>query len=161
MKKSGLVVVVWLAATVFAQGAEPVPVFLTTGATAGGFTDPDKERADSRKDLDEALRSKKKSLRVVATKEEAVIMLEVLGRDVREDSGSYSKAFGGKNEVKNVRVKLTAGEYSAELAGSSAGGGFGGGPGRGAWKKAAYKVADQIEKWVEANQAQLAALSAK
>ena len=141
---------------VFAEGrpVKPVPLFLTTPATSGGFTDPNKERQDSMKDLTEAL-SKKKNIRLVTTQEEAIIVLEVLGRDVREDSGSYSKMFGGKNEVKNVRVKLTVGEFITELSGSSAGGGFGGGPGRGAWKKAAYKVADQIEKWVQDNQAQL------
>jgi hypothetical protein len=132
----------------------PVAVYLTTAASKEGFTDPDKSRQDSLKDLSEAL-GKKKSVRLVPTREEAVMVLEVLGRGVREDSGSFSKAFGGKNEVKNVRAKLTVGDFSAELSGESAGGGFGGGPGRGAWKKAAYKLADQVEKWVQENQAQL------
>lgn len=132
----------------------PVNVFLSTGAASSGFTDPDKARGDSTKDLTEAL-NKKKSINMVATKEEAVIVLEVLGRGVREDSGGYSKAFGGKNEVKMVRVKLTVGEFSSELSGESAGGGMSGGPGRGAWTKAAYKVADQVDKWVLANQDQL------
>jgi len=161
MKKTLAVVLLSLSTPILTSAAPPagppVPIFLTTGATAGGFTDPDKERADSRKDLTEAL-SSKKSIHLVATKEEAVLVLEVLGRGVREDSGSFSKAFGGKNEVKTVNVKLSAGEFSAELSGSSAGGGFSGGPGRGAWKKAAYKVADQIEKWVQENAAQIAAL---
>ena len=30
-----------------------------------------------------------------------------------------------------------------------------------AWKKAAYKLADQIEKWIEENRAQLAEAAAK
>ena len=104
--------------------------------------------------LTEAL-SKKKNIRLVTGRDEAVIVVEVVGRGVREDSGSYTKMFGGKNEVKAVQVKLMVGDFSTELTGESAGGGFGGGPGRGAWKKAAYKAADQIEKWVEENQAQL------
>jgi len=132
----------------------PVPLFLTTPAAAGGFTDPNKERADSMKDLAEALGSKK-NIRLVAAKEDAKIVIEVTDRGVREDSGKYTKAFGGKNEVKRVHVKLSVGEFSTDLAGESAGGGFGGGPGRGAWKKASYKVADQIENWIEENRGQL------
>jgi hypothetical protein len=122
------------ASNAYSQAASPVPLYLATAAEAGGFTDPDKSRTDS-----------------VKNREEAVIVLEVLSRGVREDSGSFSKAFGGKNEVKIVRVKLSVGEFSAELSGESAGGGMKGGPGRGAWTKAAYKVADQVDKWVVEN----------
>jgi len=132
----------------------PIPLFLTTPAAAGGFTDPNKERADTLKDLTEALGGKK-NVRLVPKREEAKLVVEVTDRGVREDSGGFTKAFGGKNEVKRVHVKLTVGEYSTDIAGESAGGGFGGGPGRGAWKKAAYKVADQIEKWVEENRGQI------
>jgi hypothetical protein len=132
---------------------EPITVFLGTATTVGGFTDPNKERTDSMKDLAEAL-GKKKNVTLVAEAEDAVIVLEVQGRSVREDSGSFTKAFGGKNEVKRVVVKLTVGDFSAELAGESAGGGFGP-PGRGVWKKAAYKLADQIENWIEENRARL------
>ena len=132
--------------TLFAEGqGSPVPLYLTTAGSGSGFTDPNKDRQDSMKDLTEAL-AKKKNIRLVATKDEAVIVVEVAARGVREDSGSYSKMFGGKNEVKAVQVRLMVGEFATELTGESAGGGFGGGPGRGAWKKAAYKVADQIEK---------------
>lgn len=156
MKQMLLATALTLSATfAFADvGPAAVPVFLTTGSTSAGFTDPDKSRQDSMKDFTEALNGKK-SIHLVATKEEAVIVLEVLGRSVREDSGGFSKAFGGKNEVKNVRVKLTVGDFASELSGESAGGGFGGGPGRGAWKKAAYRLADQVDKWVKDNQAQL------
>jgi len=154
MTKLLTLLLVSAATVVLAGDPASVPLFLTTPATIGGFTDPNKERQDSMKDLVEAL-GKKKNIRLVAAQEQAIIVLEVLGRDVREDSGSFTKAFGGKNEVKTVRVKLSAGAFVTELSGSSAGGGFGGGPGRGAWKKAAYKVADQIEAWIRDNQAQL------
>ncbi len=135
--------------------AEPVPVFLTSvGASGQGFTDPDKSRQDAMKNLAEAL-GKKKDLKLVSTREESVIVLEVLGRGVREDSGKMTQVFGGKHEVKMLRVKLSAGDFAAELSGESAGGGMKGGPGRRAWTKAAYKVADQVEKWVQENEAQL------
>lgn len=133
----------------------PVPVFLTTPAAIGGFTDPNKERADSMKDLTEALGSKK-NLRLVHKREDARIVVEVMDRGVREDSGTMTRMLGGKNEVKRLNVKVTVGEFSTTLSGESAGGGLGGGPGRGPWKKAAYRVADQIERWVDENQAQLA-----
>ena len=129
-----------------------VALFLTTPATSGGFTDPNKERQDSMKDLTEAL-GKKKNLRLVATQEQAAIVLEVIERGVREDSGTMTRLFGGKNEVKRVQVRLTTGDFVAELTGESAGGGFA--VGRGVWKKAACKIADQVEKWVQENQAQL------
>ena len=135
---------------------DPVPVYLTTTSNAQGFTDPDKSRADSMKDLAEAL-GKKKSIRMVPAREDAVLILEVLNRGVREDSGHMTQVFGGKHEVKVLRVKLSVagGDFSAELSGESAGGGMKGGPGRGAWTKAAYKVADQVDKWVQENEAQL------
>ena len=66
--------------------------------------------------------------------------------------------FGGKNEVENVHVRLTVGEFVTELSGSSAGGGFGGGPGR-AWKKAPYKVAAQVASWVVENRSKLDAVT--
>lgn len=137
-------------------GEVPLPFYLSPGGASGGFTDPNKARQDSMKDLAEAL-GKKKSIRSVGTPDEAVILLEVLDRGVREDSGNYSKMFGGKNEVKMVRVRLTVkgGDFSTELTGESAGGGMKGGPGRGAWTKAAYKVADQVDKWVLENDAKL------
>jgi hypothetical protein len=134
---------------------EPVPLFLTsTGASNEGFTDPDKSRQDAVKNLTEAL-GKKKDVKLVSNREEAVIVLEVLGRGVREDSGKMTQMFGGKHEVKMLRVKLSAGDFAAELSGESAGGGMKGGPGRSAWTKAAYKVADQVEKWIQENEAQL------
>ena len=70
------------------------------------------------KDLAEAL-GKKKNIHLVASGEEAVIVLEVLSRDVREDSGTYTKVFGGKNEVKTLRARLRVGEFSAQLSGDS------------------------------------------
>jgi len=135
---------------------DPVRIYLTTSSNAQGFTDPDKGRGDSLKDLAGAL-GKKKSIRMVTAREDAVIVIEVLNRGVREDSGTMTQMFGGKHEVKVLRVKLTvgAGDFSAELSGESAGGGMKGGPGRGAWTKAAYKVADQVDKWVQENEAQL------
>lgn len=140
--------------SVVASAQPPVSVYVTTAATKDGFTDPDKAKQDSMKDLLEAL-GKKKNIHLTAAREEAVIVLEVIGRGVREDSGTYTKVFGGKNEVKKLQAKLSVGGFSAELSGESAGGGMSGGPARGAWKKAAYKLADQVEKWVKENQAQL------
>lgn len=131
--------------------APPVPLFLTTPAAAGGFTDPNKERTDTMKDLTEALRGKK-NIRLVATREEAKVVIEVLDRKVREDSGTMTRMMGGKHEVKRINLKLSVGEYSTDLQAESAGGKF---SMSGAWKQAAGKAAGLVEKWVEENRAQI------
>ena len=157
MKRSTLIVTLLLACPGLAMraaekpSASPVPLFLTTPAATGGFTDPDKERADTMKDLTEALRGEK-NIRRVATREEANAVIEVLDRKVREDSGKLTQMMGGKHEVKRINLKLSVGEYSTDLQAESAGGGF---SMSGSWKQAAGKAAGLVEKWVEESRAQI------
>src|SRR5438105_105906 len=56
-----------------------IPAFITSSAATGGFTDPDKSRTDSTKDLIEKIKGSR-TVRLVSA-DEAVIVLEVMGRD--------------------------------------------------------------------------------
>jgi hypothetical protein len=136
-----------------AAGA-PIPLFVKSAQATGGFTDPDKGRADSVKNLVDRLKNTA-SVRLVPTPEEAVIVLEVLGR---EKKPGRSVLWGRKEEV-SLGVQVTAGEYSAEFTGASnTNKGFGV---VGNYGRAAGEVVKQLDAWVKANQEPLQALRAK
>ena len=123
----------------FAIGAAAqttVRVFAMSGDPSGFVDEADQSRADSVKDLTKAL-SKKKTFKVVEGNAE--VSLAVAGRTYEMD---------GSNKINHVGVKLSVGDYSKLIVGSSVG--IGGG-----WGRAAGDAADQIEKWVKANQSNL------
>jgi hypothetical protein len=137
-----------------ALAADPggkIPIFVKTAAAVGGFTDPDKGRADSVKDLLARLKDSP-TLRVVSSPDEAAILLEVLGREKKD---GRSVLWGHKEET-NLAVQITAGDYTAQFTGASnsnKGWGVAGNYGR-----AAGEVVKQLEVWTKSNQDKLQAL---
>jgi hypothetical protein len=129
-----------------------IPVYVKAASTTGGFTDPDKARADSTKDLISKLKDSK-TLTLAAEEDKAIIVLEVLSRDTKYDEAHAMRAilggpFGQKKS--SVSVRLTAGEYSTEF--TSTGGSSGVFSGYG---KAASKMVKELDAWVKANDAKL------
>jgi hypothetical protein len=124
----------------------PIPVFVKAAQAADGFTDPDKSRTDSVKNLRDKLEDAK-WLRLVDSEEEAVILLEVLGRNTEFDRGSAWNLVGGYGQKhSSVTVRLTAGSFTSEFTGTGGASGLFSGYG-----KAAGKVVDHLEKWVKEN----------
>jgi len=115
--------------------------------TAGGFTGPSKDRQDSVKDLLKELKDSN-SLRAVESEKEALVVLEVLERETKRETNIW-----GRQNKSNLTVRLTAGEYSAELAGESGSKGVLKGYGA-----AAGRVVKQVEAWVNTNRDKLLAL---
>lgn len=136
-----------------ARAGDRVAVYVKAAATVGGFTDPSKERQDSVKDLLKRLKDSD-SLRVVDLQEEAIIVLEVLDRDVkREENTGVSAIFaGGRQDVRRLTVRLTVGEFSAEFTGD---GKAKGKLMRTGYGVAAERVVEQLEEWVKANREHL------
>jgi hypothetical protein len=131
---------------------ERIPVFLKSAQTSGGFTDPSKDRQDSTNDLAEKLRDSK-AVRQVESEVDAVIVLEVLGRETKRESNLNTALFGSRQNRSYLTVRLTAGEYSAEFQGESGSKGVLTGYG-----DAASKVVKQLDDWVKANRDKLLAL---
>jgi hypothetical protein len=137
-----------LSSSLFATEApERIPVFARTAQAAGGFTDPSKDREDSAKDLMKDL-AKSQSLRAAASEKDALIVLEVLGRETRSEMNLM-----GRQNKSSLTVRVLAGEFSAELTGESDSKGVLKGYGN-----AAGKVVKQLEKWAATNRERLMAL---
>jgi hypothetical protein len=134
------------------QAETKVPVFVKTAANADGFTDPSKDRQDSVKDLVKKLKDSK-LVRSVNSAEEAVVTLEVLGRETKREANINTALFGQKQNKSYVTVRLSVGEYSAEFTGESGSKGVLKGYG-----DAAGKVVKQLDEWVTANRERLAAI---
>jgi hypothetical protein len=142
MVLTGAIASTFLSASETAQNR--IPIFVRSAQNAGGFTDPSKDREDSVKDLRKKLKDSD-SVRPVESEKEALVMLEVLGREMKSEWGRGTNTY--------LTVRLTAGQYSAEFTGKS-----GSASGFTAYGDAAGKVVEQLEAWIKANRDQLLAL---
>jgi hypothetical protein len=138
----------------FAQAPPKVKVFVTTAGAVNGFTDPSKDNRDTQKDLREELRDQK-SLLVVDRREDAAIILVVMGRETAQTTAGF---LGSPARDRIIRVKFQFSDFETELTASAQGGTLGSG---GAWGKAAGKIARQVEEWVVANRGKLSAAAGK
>jgi len=127
-----------------------VPVFVRSEQTVGGFTDPDKHRQDSVKDLQKKIKDSKTMVLVEAEKD-AVMLVEVLGRETKRETNLW-----GQQNKSYVGIRLTAGEYHSEMTGESSSKGVMSGYG-----DAAGKIVKQLDAWVAANRDRLTALKNK
>jgi hypothetical protein len=163
MKKSMMSVMVlvglpWLglASSAIAADQPKVAVFVKAAGSADGFTDPDKSRTDSVKNLRDKLKDEKWA-QLVDSEDAAVILLEVLNRRTDLDQAHVVTAmvggFGQKHST--LTVRLTAGTFTTELSGTGGASGVFSGYG-----KAAGKVVDELEKWVKDNSEKLHAIAA-
>src|SRR6476659_1591706 len=96
-----------MALGVAAQATQAVPVFVTSEATAQGFTDPSKDRRDSIKDVEKKVKDSK-TLTLADKADDAMIIIEVLGRETKREVNGWT-AFSGYAQNKsslNVRMHV-------------------------------------------------------
>jgi hypothetical protein len=132
--------------------SEPVGVYCAA-ATRGGFIDPDV--ADSLRDLKDALRGKKKTLRLVTTPAEAALVItveerakEFAGRDVALGPLILAGVIVPKTKtVKTVYATLEAAGEEFMMAGVN----------DDFWQLAAEDLAGRIDRWIKVNRARLTA----
>jgi len=122
---------------------DKIAVFVKSGGSLGGLTDPSKDRQDSIKDLLKKLKDSD-SLRLVDSESDALAVLIVLDRGTKRTSmiggmGAYDRMY--------LNVRLIAGDYSVEFTGESNNG----------YSAAAGKVVKQLEAWVKDNRDRLLA----
>jgi hypothetical protein len=116
-----------------------VRVFVFTETAASGTPTPDEtERLEAVTDMRDALK-KKKGLTVVNDRADANVVMEVTGRERREEPAG---GFGGKSITRMgdtiIRVRVKSGEDEAELKGM----------GLGTWGRAANDAAERFLKWI-------------
>lgn len=105
---------------------------------AGDRTEEQQGRLDAVRELRDAL-AKKKGITIVNDRESANLLVEVLGREQRDEPAG---PFGGKTITRMgdtiIRVRLKAGDEESDLKGM----------GQGTWGRAAKDAADRILKWI-------------
>ena len=132
--------------------AQPAAIFVTSVGAVNGLSDPNKDNQDTVTDIRNTIRKDRKTLRLVDTREEALVVLVVLGREA-PSQGMPSGLFGLPMRDYVTRVKLIANGTESELSSSKPGGAGS----AGAWRKNAERVAKQVEAWVTTNRARLTA----
>lgn len=124
------------------QGADrltTVRAFVFTATSASGqHTPEEKGRLDAVRDVREAL-EKKKGISLVDDRASANLLIEVVGREQREEPQG---GFGGKSVTRMgdtiIRLHLKSGDEESDLKGM----------GQGTWGRAARDAADRIVKWI-------------
>ena len=113
-------------------------IYTATGAS-GEHTPEEQGRLDAVRDMRDAL-EKKKGITLVNSRADANLLIEVLGREQREDPGGGP--FGGKTVTRMgdtiIRLHLKSAEEESDLKGI----------GQGTWGRAAKDAADRIVKWI-------------
>ena len=113
-------------------------IYTATGAS-GEHTPEEQGRLDAVRDMRDAL-EKKKGITLVNSRADANLLIEVLGREQREDQGGGP--FGGKTVTRMgdtiIRLHLRSGDEESDLKGI----------GQGTWGRAAKDAADRIVKWI-------------
>jgi hypothetical protein len=143
------VMAVAMAVGVAAQAAKAVPVFVASEATGQGFTDPSKDRRDSIKDVEKKVKDSN-ALMLVDKAEDAVIVIEVLGRETKREVNGWTAFSGYAQNKSSLTVRMKVGDYTTEFSGESGSKGMLKGYG-----DAANKVVKQVEEWVKVNRGKL------
>jgi hypothetical protein len=126
-----------------------IPLFVSNVGSADGFTDPSRDRQDSAKDLLRSLRMSS-YIRLVDREQDAVIIVEVLGRETTREVNGWTAFTGYAQNKSHLAVRLTAGEFSTDFSADGGSSGM-----STAYARAAGRVAEQIVDWVKANQQRL------
>jgi hypothetical protein len=139
-----LTVLLAMFAAVGLQGPDKVTtvrafVFTATGAS-GQHTPEEQGRLDAVKDMRDAL-GKKKGITLVNSRTDANLLIEVVSREDRAESGAAGP-FGGKTVTRMgdtiIRLHLKSGDEESDLKGI----------GQGTWGRAAKDAADRVVKWI-------------
>jgi hypothetical protein len=129
-----------LAPAVVPDAPPTVRVYVFTAeGSSGQSTDEEKGRLEAVREMRDAL-AKKKGVRIVNSREEADVVVEVMDREEREGaSGGYGGMSITKLNDTIIRLRVSrAGGEASELKGI----------GQGTWGRAAKDAADRVEKWI-------------
>ena len=126
---------------------------MTSETTAQGFTDPSKDRQDSIKDVEKKVKDSK-TLMLVDKGEDAVIVIEVLGRETKREVNGWTALSGAAQNKSSLSVRMRVGDFKTEFSGESGSKGMMKGYGA-----AANKIVKQVEEWVKVNRDKLPAKS--
>ena len=137
-----LPIILSLAAALPSQGSDKlttVRAYVFTDTASSGTASPDeKGRLDAVRELKDAL-GKKKGISLVDRKEDATLLVEVTGREQKDDAEG---PFGGRKITPLgdtiIRFHLSSGSEESDLKGM----------GQGTWSRAAKDGADRILKWI-------------
>jgi hypothetical protein len=97
------------------SGPIRIPMLIRTAAEGKGFTDPDQARKDSAADLRKACEHLP-HIRLVSREEDAVLILEVLGRETTREVNMATFLTGQAQNKSHVSVRLTAGDFSVDFS---------------------------------------------
>ena len=136
------ILAMFLAAALGWQGADAattVRVYVFTAPAGSGAQSPEEQgRADAVRDMRDAL-GRKKGVTLVAERTDASVVVEVLGREQRDEPAG---AFGGKSVTRMgdtiIRLRVRSGDDESDLKGI----------GQGTWGRAAKDAADRFMKWI-------------
>ena len=145
----------------------PVKVFCFVEENASGFIDQKVQALrDSLKDVKDSIGKKKDWMKLVDSRDDADIVVQVVSRTIdgsgrvestassyTDDKGRTSRATGSTREIMNYNLAavMRVGDYTNELTGSVPDTYILGGP----WRTAANQVAGELEKWVKDNYSRL------
>ena len=136
-----------------ANAADKIPIFVKSGGTAEGFSDPSKDRQDSVKDLLKRLKDSD-MVHVMDSENAAVVVIEVLDRATTREVNGWTAVSGHAQNNSHLTVRLTAGDYTTEFTGESGSSGM-----MKSYGGAAKSIVKQLETWVSANRERLSALA--
>lgn len=130
-----------------AQSAtEKIAVYVQAGDSAGGFTDPSKERNEAAEDIRKKI-GQSKVLRL-ETADKASIVVQVLNREIVSRPSSTNPR--NMLRVSTITARLKVGDYTFVLTGdASHNDGYAG------TTRAANSIVAQVEKWAIANRDKL------
>jgi hypothetical protein len=143
-----LVVVLCFVGGIAMSAQDRIPVYIEAGDPAAPFSDP--ALKDSAKDISKYLKGKK-LVRLTDTREESTVVIRVIQRASAPAGGSVivapapNMAFAIPTDNTTVRANIMVGDFVHELSAA----------GEGSWGLAAKRLAQQIERWLQENQARL------
>lgn len=141
---------------------DPIRVFVVAPVAThpSGFSEPrSKDRADSVRDLQREIRKKRKTLALAESREQADVVLEVLGRGIASeaDGGVIAVPLGRSviaqptyRSANVVRTRLVVGDYERPIVGAFDGIGD-------VWSECAEQITKDLDAWIAENRAQLLA----
>lgn len=131
-----------------------IPIWVQVAGAADGFTSANKELNDSVNDVKNRIKGVK-TLSLAPTKQDALVILEILSRDVqyKETTGIFrsSSNRSNKNETGNTTLvaRVIVGNYEEEFRAD------GNADSLIAWREAARSLVNNLERWVKENRDQI------
>lgn len=130
-----------------------VPIWIQVAGASGGFTSANKDLSDSVNDVKNRIKGSK-ILSQASTKQDALVIVEIISRDVRykEQTGVLrgSRQQDNKADTTTLIARVIVGDYEEEFRADGNAQSW-----AGAWREAASALVQNLERWVKENYNQL------